>query len=198
MATRFVEPLVHECSSVGRRSPRLAEGTVRVARGLDPVVILRGVMQEASMDNDQGRVASERTLHDVNAALDVLTATLSEVRGCEYPRLLAREIQGLITACVAHERARQAAADEPRAEVQQKPSLPVDTNALMALLEAREAEVARLHELLHHGVDTIEAHTLTDPDGTAVMMQGDYQCISAAAIERWVGRAETVLRRARR
>ena len=49
----------------------------------------------------------DRTLHEVHVALDVLTDTLSGVGGCEYPRLLAREIQSLIAACIAHDKARQ-------------------------------------------------------------------------------------------
>ena len=64
-------------------------------------------------------------------------------------------------------------------------------------LEAREAEISNLRDLLHHGVDTIESHTLMDSDGT-VVMHGDYQCISATAIEQWLDRAEAALKTARR
>ena len=68
---------------------------------------------------------------------------------------------------------------------------------MVKTLEAREAEISNLRDLLHHGVDTIEAHTLMDLDGTAVM-HGDYQCISAIEIEQWLDRAEAALKPARR
>jgi hypothetical protein len=64
-------------------------------------------------------------------------------------------------------------------------------------LEAREAEISNLRDLLHHGVATIESHTLMDSDGT-VVMHGDYQCISATAIEQWLERAEAALHPTRR
>ena len=64
------------------------------------------------MASTQGQLGFDQTLHDLNEALDVLTDTLSGVRGCEYPRLLAREIQALIIACMAHEKVRHATADE--------------------------------------------------------------------------------------
>jgi hypothetical protein len=142
----------------------------------------------------QGRGDFDKSLHDVNEALDVLTATLGEVRGCEYPRLLAREIQALIVACIAHEKARQPVFDgSVPAGLPTAAESADDAVRLTALLEAREAEISRLRELLHHGVDTIDAHTLTDADGTAVMVQGHYQCISATALEQWVDRAEAAL-----
>ena len=68
---------------------------------------------------------------------------------------------------------------------------------MVRTLEAREAEIATLRDVLHHGVETIEAHTLTDPDGTAVMY-GEYQCISASALEQWLRRAQAALDGARR
>jgi hypothetical protein len=149
------------------------------------------------MTTPQGTVGFDKSLQGVKEALDVLTATLGEVRGCEYPRLIAREIQALIVACVAHEKAKHGALNgSALAAAAAPPTSPVptaDTVQLLAQLEAREAEIARLRDLLHHGVDTIEAHTLTTPDGTAVMLHGDYQCVSAAAIEQWVRRAETAL-----
>jgi hypothetical protein len=149
------------------------------------------------MTTPQGTVGFDKSLQGVKEALDVLTATLGEVRGCEYPRLIAREIQALIVACVAHEKAKHGAFNGSAvAAAAAPPTSPVptaDTVQLLAQLEAREAEIARLRDLLHHGVDTIEAHTLTTPDGTAVMLHGDYQCVSAAAIEQWVRRAETAL-----
>ena len=151
------------------------------------------------MYNSQETVEFDKTLHDVNVALDVLTDTLSGVAGCEYPRLLAREIQALIVACVAHEEVRQqgtvseGGAEEPSAPVLESPSRTAEMMRVMVgTLEAREAEISSLRDLLHHGVDTIEAHTLTDPDGTAVM-HGDYQCISAAAVEQWVEQVEAAL-----
>ena len=147
----------------------------------------------------QGTVDLDRSRQDIKEALDVLTATLGEVRGCEYPRLIAREIQALIVACVAHEKAKHGTIINGSAVA--APAVPrvasastSDTVQLLAQIEAREAEISRLRDLLHHGVDTIEAHTLTTPDGTAVMLHGDYQCISATAIEQWVRRAEAALR----
>ena len=145
----------------------------------------------------QDTVDFDRTLHDVKEALDTLTATLGEVSGCEYPRLIAREIQALIVACVAHEQAK-AANGRAVEELVPSPSPDDGKNELEVLLAARDAEIARLRDLLHHGVTTIEAHTLLDPDGTAVMMQGDYQCISATAIEQWLDRAATALKPAKR
>jgi hypothetical protein len=136
----------------------------------------------------------DKSLHDVNEALDVLTATLGEVRGCEYPRLVAREIQALIVACIAHEKARQTLVNgSVPAGLSLAAESRDDAVRLTAQIEAREAEISRLRELLHHGVDTIEAHTLTDADGTAVMVHGHYQCISATALEQWVDRAEAAL-----
>jgi hypothetical protein len=153
------------------------------------------------MASTQQTMEFDKTLHDVNEALDVLTDTLRGVEGCEYPRLLAREIQALIIACTAHEKVRQATADERCAEtparVLQSARRATDTiRTMRKTLEAREAEISNLRDLLDHGVDTIEAHTLTDPDGTAVM-HGDYQCISAIEIERWRDQAEAALRPAR-
>jgi len=173
------------------------------------------------MTTHQGSVETHKSARDVKDALDALTATLGDVRGCEYPRLIAREIQALVVACMAHEKAKHAVLNGSRmtasveapgeapveAAVEAAPveaavaepdrptpaTEPSDTAQLRALLEAREAEISRLRELLHHGVDTIETHTLTDPDGTAVMLNGDYQCISATAIEQWLDRAEAVL-----
>jgi hypothetical protein len=240
------------------------------------------------MATHQGTVETYKSARDVKEALDALTATLGDVRGCEYPRLIAREIQALVVACVVHEKAKHALLNGSRpaaatvdapvesplepAPVELAPvesalveaavlesvvaeEAPVDaalvepvvveaarvesvvveeapvegalveaaiveaapveaapveasveesvgltpatetaeTAQLRALLEAREAEISRLRELLHHGVDTIETHTLTDPEGTAVMLNGDYQCISATAIEQWVDRAEAAL-----
>jgi hypothetical protein len=136
----------------------------------------------------------DKSLHDVNEALDVLTATLGEVRGCEYPRLVAREIQALIVACITHEKARQTLVNgSVPAGLSLAAESRDDAVRLTAQIEAREAEISRLRELLHHGVDTIEAHTLTDADGTAVMVHGHYQCISATALEQWVDRAEAAL-----
>jgi hypothetical protein len=154
------------------------------------------------MASTQETVGFDKTLHDVNVALDVLTDTLSGVKGCEYPRLIAREIQALIIACLAHEKARHAPADERRAEMPGRmPETPPRAAEMIRLmvrtLEAREAEISNLRDLLHHGVDTIEAHTLMDPDGTAVMHHGDYQCISATAIEQWLDQAEAALNQAR-
>ena len=68
------------------------------------------------MASTQETVEFDKTLHDLNEALDVLTNTLSGVAGCEYPRLLAREIQALIIACMAHEKVRHPTADERRIE----------------------------------------------------------------------------------
>lgn len=197
---------------------------------------------DPSMASTQGQLGFDKTLHDLNEALDLLTDTLSGVRGCEYPRLLAREIQALIIACVAHEKVRQATADEHLAETPgqapvetpdqafaetpdqarvetPRPALVeprdqglVETPAealevppraddmikqLAMTLEAREAEISNLRDLLHHGVDTIESHTLMDSDGT-VVMHGDYQYITATAIEQWLDRAEAALNAARR
>jgi hypothetical protein len=45
------------------------------------------------MATTQQSVEFDKTLHDLNVALDILTDTLRAVDGCEYPRLLAREIQ---------------------------------------------------------------------------------------------------------
>ena len=142
----------------------------------------------------------DNTLRDLNVALDVLTDTLSGVRGCEYPRLIAREIQTLIKACIAHEKAREPTPDERPADDGPAPASTLDSPSrqsemlqlMVRTLEAREAEVANLRDVLHHGVDAIEAHTLTDPDGTAVM-HGDYQCINAAAVEQWLHRAQAAL-----
>ena len=58
-------------------------------------------------------VEFDKSMHDVKEALDVLTATLGEVRGCEYPRLIAREIQALIVACLAQDRAKHAPVGHP-------------------------------------------------------------------------------------
>jgi hypothetical protein len=153
------------------------------------------------MTDTHGTGEFDKTLHDVNDALALLTDTLSEVRGCEYPRLLAREIQALIVACVAHERVKQATAGAPHVdkptEALEGPPAVADTSGLLAMLEAREAEISNLRDLLHHGVETIEAHTLMDPDGTVVMSHGDYQCISATAIEQWLDRAAAALDPAR-
>lgn len=154
------------------------------------------------MASTQEQMGFDETLHDLNEALDLLTDTLSGVRGCEYPRLLAREIQALIIACIAHEKARQTTTDERRAEtpggLPESPSPAADRIRLMVrALEAREAEISNLRDLLHKGVDTIETHTLMDSDGT-VVMHGDYQCISASEIEQWLDRAEAVLSPARR
>ena len=150
------------------------------------------------MTTPQGPAEIDKSLRDVKDALDVLTATLGEVRGCEYPRLIAREIQALIVACVAHERTRYTTVNglptplEPAGIPVMTPPAP-DTVRLLAMLEEREAEISRLRDIVHHGVDTIEAHTLTTSDGTAVMLHGDYQCVSAAAIEQWLDRAVAVL-----
>jgi hypothetical protein len=154
------------------------------------------------MASAQTTAGFDKTLHDVNEALDVLTDTLSGVRGCEYPRLLAREIQALIIACMAHEKVRQATADRRVAEspgrvLENSPPAAEMIRLMVQALEAREAEISNLRDLLHHGVHTIEAHTLTDPDGTAVM-HGDCQCISASAIEQWLDRAQAALNSARR
>lgn len=155
------------------------------------------------MASAQESVEFDKTLHDLNVALDVLTDTLSGVTGCEYPRLLAREIQSLIVACIVHERVRRSSGGEPvRQEMpvppSENPSRASETLQLMVrTLEAREAEIAHLRDVLHHGIDAIEAHTLTDADGTAVMY-GDYQCISASAVEQWLRRAETALNNAGR
>ena len=172
------------------------------------------------------QVGFDKTLRDLNEALDLLTDTLSGVRGCEYPRLLAREIQALIVACVAHEKVRQATADEhlPATldqalvetpgqvftetpdqafaasldqELEGAPAAADMITQMVTTLEAREAEISKLRDLLHHGVDTIESHTLMDSDGT-VVMHGDYQCISATAIEQWLERAEAALKTAQR
>jgi hypothetical protein len=186
------------------------------------------------MATPQGTVETYKSARGLKEALDALTATLGDVRGCEYPRLIAREIQALVVACMAHEKAKHAvlngalmtgpveapveasveapveASVEAPVEAAPVETAPVeaaveepdrltpatettDTAQLRALLEAREAEIATLRELLHHGVDTIETHTLTDPEGTAVMLHGDYQCVSAIAIEQWVDRAEAAL-----
>ena len=144
----------------------------------------------------------EETLQALNEALDLLTDTLRGVRGCEYPRLVAREIQALVVACVAHEQARQAPGPLMRIEAQRaptddSPAAPEMLQSMVRTLEAREAEVVALRTLVLHGVSTIETHTLTDPEGTAVM-HGDYQCINANAIEQWLHRAQEVLRSARR
>jgi hypothetical protein len=64
---------------------------------------------------------------------------------------------------------------------------------MIRTLQVREAEISGLRDLLHHGVDTIERHTLMDPDGTAVM-HGDYQCIRAIEIEQWLDRADAALK----
>ena len=154
------------------------------------------------MASTQETVEFDKTLHDLNEALDVLTNTLSGVAGCEYPRLLAREIQGLIIACMAHEKVRHPTADERRAEtpgqvLESQPRAADMIRLMVKTLKAREAEISNLRDLLHHGVDTIATHTLTDPDGTAVM-HGDYQCISAIEIEQWLDRAEAALKPARR
>jgi hypothetical protein len=151
----------------------------------------------------------DSTLRDVNVALDVLTNTLSGVAGCEYPRLLAREIQSLIAACIAHDKVRQstieakpsggaeALRDATLVRMPEVPSgAPEMLQVMVRTLEARDAEIATLRDVLHHGVETIEAHTLTDPDGTAVM-HGEYQCISATALEQWLRRAAAVLNGAR-
>jgi hypothetical protein len=155
------------------------------------------------MVTTQETVEFDESLHDVNVALDVLTDTLSGVSGCEYPRLLAREIQSLIVACMAHEKVKQQAtaiergAEETPEQELESPSRTAETMRVMVrTLEAREAEISSLRDLLQHGVDTIEAHTLTDPDGTAVM-HGDYQCISAAAVEQWVEQVAAMLNGAR-
>jgi hypothetical protein len=151
------------------------------------------------MASSQETVEFDKTLYDVNVALDVLTDTFSGVSGCEYPRLLAREIQALIVACMAHERVRQQATANERRAVEaperelESPSRTEETMRVMVrTLEAREAEISNLRDLLNHGIETIEAHTLTDPDGTAVM-HGDYQCITAAAVEQWVEQVEAAL-----
>jgi hypothetical protein len=150
------------------------------------------------MASTQQTMEFDRTLHHVNEALDVLTDTLRGVEGCEYPRLLAREIQALIIACNAHEKVRQATAGARCAETLHSPPRAAEVIRMMGrTLEAREAEISNLRDLLHHGVDTIEAHTLTDPEGTAVM-HGDYQCINAIEIERWRDQAEAALSPARR
>jgi hypothetical protein len=178
------------------------------------------------MASTQEQVGFDKSLRDLNQALDLLTDTLSGVRGCEYPRLLAREIQALIIACMAHEKMRQATPDRDFAEtpdqalMEMSEQAPVDTSAekpvetpghrlegppqaddmvrqMATTLEAREAEISNLRDLLHHGVATIESHTLMDSDGT-VVMHGDYQCISATAIEQWLARAEAALHPARR
>ena len=149
------------------------------------------------MTSNQQTVEFDQTLHDVNVALDVLTDTLRGVDGCEYPRLLAREIQGLIMACMAHEKVRQVAAqdifDQPPLRTLQSPPRAADVIKLMGRrLAAREAEISNLRNVLHDGVDTIETHTLVDADDTAVM-HGDYQCIKAIEIDRWLDQAEAAL-----
>lgn len=152
------------------------------------------------MATPQGTVDFDKSLHDVKTALDALTATLGEVRGCEYPRLIAREIQALIVACVAHERSKHETANGAAAALAGAAvgfAAASDTAQLTAMLEAREAELARLRDLLHRGVDTIETHTLTAPDGTAVMLRGAYQCINAAALEQWLERAAAMLHQTR-
>lgn len=155
------------------------------------------------MASAQETVEFDKTLHDLNVALDVLTDTLSGVGGCEYPRLLAREIQSLIVACIAHEKVRRSTGDERVPQVLPAPQVESPTRAsetlqlMVRTLEAREAEIAQLRDVLHHGVETIEAHTLTDPEGTAVM-HGEYQCVSATAVEQWLRRAEAALNGARR
>ena len=154
------------------------------------------------MASAQEPVEFDKTLHDLNVALDVLTDTLSGVAGCEYPRLLAREIQSLIVACISHDKVRRSTGEER--VPQEWPAPPVETPSrtsetlqlMVRTLEAREAEIAHLRDVLHHGVETIEAHTLTDPEGTAVM-HGEYQCVSATAVEQWLRLAETALNNAR-
>jgi hypothetical protein len=69
-----------------------------------PIGVRSASMEASTMASTQQTVEFDKTLHDVDVALDALTDTLSEVEGCEYPRLLAREIQALIVACMAHER----------------------------------------------------------------------------------------------
>ena len=154
------------------------------------------------MTTSHGTLELDKSRQHVQEALDVLTATLGEVRGCEYPRLIAREIQALIVACVAHESAKHGmvngAAVVPPVAPAVVPAPTSDNTQLLALLEARDAEISRLRDLLHHGVETIEAHTLTAPDGTAVMVRGDYQCVSAGALEQWLRRAESALHLAER
>ena len=170
------------------------------------------------MASTQETVEFDKTLHDLNVALDVLTDTLSGVAGCEYPRLLAREIQALVVASMAHEKVRHATADEhvgetpdqalvetldqalaetPGEALEGSPRADDMIRQMATTLEAREAEISNLRDLLHHGVDTIESHTLMDSDGT-VVMHGDYQCISATAIEQWLNRAEAALKTAHR
>ena len=93
----------------------------------------------------------------------------------------------------------------PRAEEKETPGQALESppqaddmiRQMATTLEAREAEISNLRDLLHHGVDTIESHTLMDSDGT-VVMHGDYQYISATAIEQWLERAEAALNPARR
>jgi hypothetical protein len=149
-----------------------------------------------TIPQDPGAGGFDQSLHDVKEALDVLTASLGEVRGCEYPRLIAREIQALIVACIAHDKARQTVVNGATPSVLPVVTPPADDAVrLTAQLQAREAEISRLRELLQHGVATIEAHTLTDADGTAVMLHGDYQCISATALEQWMNRAEAMLQK---
>jgi hypothetical protein len=154
------------------------------------------------MASTQQIVEVDQALHDLDAALDILTDTLRGVDGCEYPRLLAREIQALIIACIAHEKARQGTADErpvetPSRILESAPPAADKIRMMVRTLEAREAEISNLRDLLHQGVDTIEAHTLMDSDGT-VVMHGEYQCISASEIEQWLDRAEAVLNPAKR
>jgi len=143
------------------------------------------------MTNAQETVEFDKTLHDLNTALDVLTSTLSE--GCEYPRLVAREIQALIIACMAHEKVKHATADERSTEtpgrvLENPPQAAEMLRRMIRTLEARDSEVSKLRDLLENGINTIEAHTLTDSDGTAVL-QGDYQSISAIEIQQWLDRA---------
>jgi hypothetical protein len=120
---------------------------------------------------------------------------------------------------MAHEKMRQATPHQDFAETPDQALLETSDDALVVetlgqtleaplqaddmvrqmatTLEAREAEISSLRDLLHHGVATIESHTLMDSDGT-VVMHGDYQCISATAIEQWLERAEAALHPTRR
>lgn len=147
------------------------------------------------MANPEGMADFDKSLRELNTALDALTATLGEVRGCEYPRLIAREIQALIVACVAHERAKHETANgAPLTMAGATAVFPAVGDApTTGLLQSREAELVRLRDLIRQGVETIEAHTLTDSDGTAVMLHGHYQCINAAALDQWLERAAATL-----
>ena len=148
------------------------------------------------MATTQGTDASANTLQELDEALDALTNTLSAIRGCEYPRLIAREIKALIVACIAQERVAQRTTTEPTTrtldQLQAITSHAADVARLTDSLNEREAEISRLRDLLNQGVELIETHTLTDSEGTAIL-HGEYQCIDATEVGQWLNRAQSVL-----